>query len=70
MKARSPTLISAGIVYRFIHKPMSPGSREIVCGSGHQEVREQRRRAAESPRQQRSQGSMRAWLIGGADRGL
>ena len=31
-------LISSGLVYRFIHKPMSPAQGEIVRGSGDQEI--------------------------------
>src|ERR1700685_1501991 len=60
------TLISAGIVYRFIHKPMSPARAKLFAEAAIRKHDEQRRRAAESPRQDRSAGSMRAWLIGGA----
>ena len=60
------TLISAGIVYRFIHKPMSPARAKLFAEAAIRKHDEQRRRAAESPRQDRSQVSMRAWLIGGA----
>ncbi len=60
-------LISAGIVYRFIHKPMSPARAKLFAEAAIKKHDEQRRRAAESPqRQDRSAGSMRAWLIGGA----
>jgi hypothetical protein len=59
-------LISAGIVYRFIHKPMSPGRAKLFAEAAIKKHDEQRRRAAESPRQERSAGSGRAWLIGGA----
>jgi TonB family protein len=60
------TLISAGIVYRFIHKPMSPARAKLFAEAAIRKHDEQRRRAAESPRQDRSAGSTRAWLIGGA----
>ena len=59
-------LISAGIVYRFIHKPMSPARAKLFAEAAIKKHDEQRRRAAESPRQDPSAGSMRAWLIGGA----
>jgi TonB family protein len=60
------TLISAGIVYRFIHKPMSPARAKLFAEAAIKKHDDQRRRAAESPRPDRSAGSMRAWLIGGA----
>jgi TonB family protein len=60
------TLISAGIVYRFIHKPMSPARAKLFAEAAIKKHGEQRRRAAESPPRDRSAGSMRAWLIGGA----
>ena len=59
-------LISAGIVYRFIHKPMSPGRAKLFAEAAIKKHDEQRRRAAESPRRDRSAGSGRPWLIGGA----
>jgi TonB family protein len=59
-------LISAGIVYRFIHKPMSPGRAKLFAEAAIKKHDQQRRRAAESPRRDRSSGSMRTWLIGGA----
>jgi TonB family protein len=59
-------LISAGIVYRFIHKPMSPGRAKLFAEAAIKKHDEQRRRAAQSPPQERSAGSGRAWMIGGA----
>jgi TonB family protein len=59
-------LISAGIVYRFIHKPMSPARAKLFAEAAIKKHDDQRRRAAESPPPDRSAGSMRAWLIGGA----
>jgi len=59
-------LISAGIVYRFIHKPMSPGRAKLFAEAAIKKHDEQRRRAAESPPHDRAQGSIRPWLIGGA----
>ena len=58
--------ISAGIVYRFIHKPMSPARAKLFAEAAIKKHEEQRRRAAESPQHQRAAGSLRPWLIGGA----
>jgi TonB family protein len=59
------SLISAGIVYRFIHKPMSPARAKLFAEAAIKKHDELRLRAAEFPRHDRAQGSMRAWLIGG-----
>ena len=41
-------LISAGIVYRFIHKPMSPGRAKLFADAAVKKFDEQRRRTATS----------------------
>ena len=58
-------LISAGTVYRFIHKPMSPARAKLFAEAAIKKHDELRLRAAEFPLPDRAQGSMRAWLIGG-----
>jgi TonB family protein len=58
-------LISAGTVYRFIHKPMSPARAKLFAEAAIKKHDELRLRAAEFPLLDRAQGSMRAWLIGG-----
>jgi TonB family protein len=58
-------LISAGTVYRFIHKPMSPARAKLFAEAAIKKHDELRLRAAEFPLHDRAQGSMRAWLIGG-----
>ena len=45
-KARSAGLISAGMVYRFIHKPMSPGRAKLFADAAVKKYDEQRRRSA------------------------
>jgi TonB family protein len=42
-------LISAGIVYRFIHKPMSPGRAKLFADAAVKKYEEQRRRSAAIP---------------------
>jgi TonB family protein len=42
-------LISAGTVYRFIHKPMSPGRAKLFADAAVKKYDEQRRRAAVTP---------------------
>jgi TonB family protein len=59
-------LISAGIVYRFIHKPMSPARAKLFVEAAIRKYEEQRRRAAESPRTNRRSGGERVWWIGAA----
>jgi TonB family protein len=58
-------LISAGTVYRFIHKPMSPARAKLFAEAAIKKHDELRLRAAEFPLHDRAQGSMSAWLIGG-----
>jgi len=58
-------LISAGIVYRFIHKPMSPGRAKLFADAAVKKFDEQRRRAAATPPIKRNSGSHRGALIGG-----
>ncbi|MGB6355287.1 MAG: TonB family protein [Steroidobacteraceae bacterium] len=58
-------LISAGIVYRFIHKPMSPGRAKLFADAAVKKYDEQRRRAA-TPPPKRSARFPRGLLIGGA----
>jgi TonB family protein len=60
------SLISAGLVYRFIHKPMSPARAKLFAEAAIKKFEEQRRRAAETPKRARAPSSNRAWLIGGA----
>jgi TonB family protein len=56
-------LISAGTVYRFIHKPMSPGRAKLFADAAVKRYDEQRRRTA-GPPVQRSSRSNRGWLTG------
>jgi TonB family protein len=58
-------LISAGIVYRFIHKPMSPGRAKLFADSAVKKYDEHRRSAA-TPPLRRSSRFPRSTLIGGA----
>jgi TonB family protein len=59
-------LISAGTVYRFIHKPMSPGRAKLFADAAVKKYEERRRRLAAAPSPQRNSGSNRGLLIGGA----
>jgi TonB family protein len=59
-------LISAGTVYRFIHKPMSPGRAKLFADAAVKKYEGQRRRAATTPSVNRRPGSHRGALIGGA----
>jgi hypothetical protein len=59
-------LISAGLVYRFIHKPMSPGRAKLFADAAVKKYEEQRRRIAATPPIRRASRSNRAALIGGA----
>jgi TonB family protein len=58
-------LISAGTVYRFIHKPMSPGRAKLFADAAVKRYDEQRRRAATAPPGKRSPRSNPGVLIGG-----
>jgi protein TonB len=57
-------LISAGLVYRFIHKPMSPARAKLFAEAAIKKYEDQRRRAAEVPRLKGASPSGRIWLIG------
>ena len=56
-------LISAGIVYRFIHKPMSPNRARLFVEAAVRKNSDQRRMAAETPAQHPRRGNT-GWLIG------
>jgi len=58
-------LISAGLVYRFIHKPMSPGRAKLFAEAAIRKYEQQRRRAAEAPQRRRASPSTR-WLVAAA----
>jgi TonB family protein len=55
-------LISAGTIYRFIHKPMSPGRAKLFADAAVKKFGEQRKRAAAAPPVRRSAGSNRGML--------
>jgi TonB family protein len=59
-------LISAGMVYRFIHKPMSPARAKLFAEAAIKKFEEQRRRAAETPKRDQTFRPNRAWQAGGA----
>jgi TonB family protein len=59
-------LISAGLVYRFIHKPMSPARAKLFAEAAIKKYEDQRRRAADAPRLKGASPSSRVWLTGGA----
>jgi TonB family protein len=59
-------LISSGLIYRFIHKPMSPARAKLFAEAAIKKFDEQRRRAAESPARGRASRDRSRWLIGGA----
>jgi TonB family protein len=59
-------LISAGLVYRFIHKPMSPARAKLFAEAAIKKYEDQRRRAAETPLRQSASSASPVWLIGGA----
>jgi TonB family protein len=58
-------LISAGTVYRFIHKPMSPGRAKLFADAAVKKYDEQRRRSAAIPPIKSQSRSNRGMLIGG-----
>jgi len=58
-------LISSGLVYRFIHKPMSPARARLFAEAAIKKYEDQRRRAAETPLRQPASPANRVWLIGG-----
>ena len=59
-------LISAGMVYRFIHKPMSPGRAKLFVDAAVKKYDEQRRLIAATPPVKGSSRSNGGVLIGGA----
>jgi len=58
--------ISSGVVYRFIHKPMSPGRAQLFAAAAIRKYEDQRRRAAETPPRDPASPDHGAWLIGSA----
>ena len=59
-------LISAGVVYRFIHKPMSPGRAKLFADAAVRKYGEQRRRIQPPPLVPRSTAGNQRLLIGAA----
>ena len=59
-------MISAGAVYRFIHKPMSPGRAKLFADAAVKKYEEQRRSAAASPPSKHSPRFPRGMLVGGS----
>lgn len=59
------SLISAGTVYRFIHKPMSPARAKLFAEAAIKKHDGQRRRAAETPPSKPASAVPGGWLIGG-----
>jgi TonB family protein len=59
-------LISAGLVYRFIHKPMSPARAKLFVEAAIKRYENQRRSAAETPQRNDAAPARPAWLISGA----
>jgi TonB family protein len=59
-------LISAGLVYRFIHKPMSPARAKLFAEAAIKRYEDHRRRAAQTPRLKAASPLSRHWLAGGA----
>jgi TonB family protein len=59
-------LISSGLVYRFIHKPMSPARAKLFAEAAIKKYEDQRRRAAETPQRISASPARPVWLIGGA----
>jgi TonB family protein len=57
-------LISAGLVYRFIHKPMSPARAKLFAEAAIRRYEDHRRRAAQAPRLRGASPSSRIWLTG------
>jgi hypothetical protein len=58
-------LISSGMVYRFIHKPMSPARARLFAEAAIKKYEDQRRRASEMPLRKSASSGGRTWLIGG-----
>jgi TonB family protein len=59
-------LISAGLVYRFIHKPMSPARAKLFAEAAIRKYEDQRRRAAAAPQRKPASPSSRNWFAGAA----
>jgi TonB family protein len=58
--------ISTGMIYRFIHKPMSPGRAKLFTEAAVRKYGEQRRQAAATPPAVRTAGLDRRLVAGGA----
>ena len=58
-------LISAGMVYRFIHKPMSPARAKLFAEAAIRRYEEQRRLTATIPLSRRKASSSRSWRVAG-----
>jgi TonB family protein len=58
-------LISSGMIYRFIHKPLSPARAKLFAEAAIKKFEAQRRRAAESPVRSGEGSAGRMWLVGG-----
>ena len=58
-------LISAGTVYRFIHKPMSPARAKLFAEAAIKRYEEQRRLTATIPLSRRNASSSRSGLVAG-----
>jgi len=58
-------LISAGTVYRFIHKPMSPGRAKLFADAAVKKYDERRKRSVAAPPIKSKPQSNRGLLIGG-----
>jgi TonB family protein len=59
-------LISAGSIYRFIHKPMSPGRAKLFAEAAVRKYGERRQRIGRTPVSVQPSNSSRPWLIGAA----
>ena len=59
-------LISAGLVYRFIHKPMSPARAKLFAEAAIKKYEDQRRRAAETLPRKVASPAGRGWFVGAA----
>jgi TonB family protein len=57
-------LISAGAVYRFIHKPMSPGRAKLFAEAAVRKYGERRRREGKVSAPVKPSSSAKPWLIG------
>jgi TonB family protein len=58
-------LISAGLVYRFIHKPMSPARAKLFAEAAIKKYEDQRRRHTETSGRGPAPPARHAWLIAG-----